>query len=92
MKKQLEPEAFKNVLYRLILEEIIKLEDIKVDDKEVEKELDASGRIKLNHMFRFCEDLENSGERIKGEWKKICELQNIEKLVAAGLTLPPAQK
>jgi len=39
MKKQMEPEAFKNVMYRLILEEVIKLEDIKVTDKEVEAEI-----------------------------------------------------
>ena len=36
---QLESEAFKNVLYRLILEEIIKLENIKVTDEEIEEEL-----------------------------------------------------
>lgn len=39
LRKQLEPEAFKNVLYRLILEEIVKLENIKVDDKDVDEEL-----------------------------------------------------
>ncbi len=40
LRNQLEKDAFKNVLYRLILEEIIKLEDIKISDKELEKELD----------------------------------------------------
>ncbi|MBQ8892406.1 MAG: trigger factor [Bacilli bacterium] len=39
MKKQLEPEAFKNVMYRLILEEIIKLEKIEVSDEELEDEI-----------------------------------------------------
>ena len=39
MRKQLEPEAFKNVMYRLILEEVMKLEDIKVTDSDVEKEI-----------------------------------------------------
>ena len=40
MKHQLEPEAFKNVMYRLILEEVMKLEGIEVSDKELEKEID----------------------------------------------------
>ena len=40
LKNQMEPEAFKNVLYRLILEEIVKLENIKITDEEIEKELD----------------------------------------------------
>ena len=40
MRKQLEPEAFKNVMYRLILEEIVKLENIIVKDEEVDKELE----------------------------------------------------
>ena len=40
MKKQLEPEAFKNVMYRLILEEIIKLENITVSEEDIDKELD----------------------------------------------------
>ncbi len=40
MRKQLEPEAFKNVMYRLILEEIVKLENIIVKDEEVDQELE----------------------------------------------------
>ncbi|WP_029231474.1 CpaF family protein [Butyrivibrio sp. VCB2006] len=59
---------------------------------EVEKELDISGKIKLNPLFRFCEDTGNKGERIKGEWKKVGELKNTEKLVAAGLTIPAKEK
>ena len=39
LRNQLESEAFKNVLYRLILEEIIKLENIEVTDKEIEDEI-----------------------------------------------------
>ena len=39
MKKQMEPEAFKNVMYRLILEEVMKLEKIEVTDKDVDEEL-----------------------------------------------------
>ena len=39
LRNQLESEAFKNVLYRLILEEIIKLEKIEVTDEEIEEEL-----------------------------------------------------
>ena len=39
LKNQLEPEAFKNVLYRLILEEIIKLEEITVTEEEIKEEI-----------------------------------------------------
>jgi pilus assembly protein CpaF len=59
---------------------------------EVEKELDSNGRIRLNPLFRFVENTEESGERIKGEWRKTGELRNIEKLVAAGFTLPAGEK
>ncbi len=40
MRNNLEPEAYKNVLYRLILEEIIKLEKIEVTEEDIEKELE----------------------------------------------------
>ncbi len=39
LRNQMEKEAYQHVLYRLMLEEIIKLEKIKVTDKEVEKEV-----------------------------------------------------
>ncbi len=39
LRKQLESEAHKNVLYRLILEEVMKLEDIKATDKDIDKEI-----------------------------------------------------
>ena len=55
---------------------------------EVEKELDGAGRIRLNPLFRFVEDTNNSKEKIKGEWRKTGEIKNTEKLVAAGLKLP----
>lgn len=38
LRNQMEKEAYQHVLYRLMLEEIIKLENIKITDKEVEKE------------------------------------------------------
>ena len=40
LRQQLEPEAFKNVLYRLILEELTETLKIEVSDEEVEKELE----------------------------------------------------
>ena len=40
LRNNLEKEAFKNVLYRLILEEIIKLENIDITDEEVDKEIE----------------------------------------------------
>ncbi|WP_026489206.1 CpaF family protein [Butyrivibrio sp. XBB1001] len=54
---------------------------------EVEKELDDNGRIALNPLFRFCESAESTDLKIKGEWRKIGELKNTEKLEAAGLRL-----
>ncbi len=38
LKAQLEKEAYSNVLYRLMLEEIMNLENIEVSEKEAEKE------------------------------------------------------
>ena len=38
LRSQFEKEAFKNVLYRLTLEELIALEKLEVTDKEVDKE------------------------------------------------------
>ena len=38
LRNQLEKEAYKNVLYRLMLEEITKLEKIEITDKDAEKE------------------------------------------------------
>jgi trigger factor len=40
LKEKMREDAHKNVLYRMFIEEIIKLEDIKVEDKEVEEELE----------------------------------------------------
>ena len=37
LRAQMEKEAFKNVLYRLMLEEIAKLEKIEVTDEEADK-------------------------------------------------------
>ncbi len=44
LRKQLEPEAYKNVLYRLILEEIMKIENIEVSDDEANKELEKMAK------------------------------------------------
>ena len=38
LRSQMEKEAFNNVLYRLMLDEIIKLEKINVTEKDAEKE------------------------------------------------------
>ena len=51
LRKQLEPEAFKNVLYRLILEEIVKLENITVSDEDVDKELK-----KMTEQYKATEE------------------------------------
>lgn len=44
LRNQLEKEAFKNVLYRLILEEVKVLEKIEVTDKEIDDELDEMAK------------------------------------------------
>lgn len=38
LRSQMEKEAYSNVLYRLMLEEIMKLEKVEVEDEEAEKE------------------------------------------------------
>ncbi len=56
---------------------------------ELEKEIDPkTGRIVVNPLFKYEETGTEDG-RIKGEWRKVGELKGIEKLVAAGLELPP---
>ena len=40
LKSQMEKEAYKNVLYRLMLEEIMNLEKIEIPEDEVEKEVE----------------------------------------------------
>ena len=40
LREQVEKEAFKNVLYRLILEELVKILEITVTDEEVDEELE----------------------------------------------------
>lgn len=40
LRNELEKEAYKNVLYRLMLEDIAKLEKIEISDKDAEKEAD----------------------------------------------------
>ena len=39
LRNQMEKEGYQHVLYRLMLEEIVKLESIKITDKEVKAEL-----------------------------------------------------
>ena len=44
LREQVEKEAFKNVLYRLILEELVKILEITVTDKEVDEELEKMAK------------------------------------------------
>ena len=55
---------------------------------ELEKELDESGKIALNSLFRFEEDKDCADDRITGTWREVGELKDREKLMAAGLDLP----
>ncbi len=55
---------------------------------ELTGRIDAStGAIELNSLFRFEETGMDENNKIKGEWRQIGELENREKLLAAGLTL-----
>ncbi len=57
---------------------------------EIEKEIDpVSGRIGVNTLFRFEEEAGSTDEKIIGKWRKTGELKATEKLMAAGLKLPP---
>ena len=44
LREQVEKEAFKNVLYRLILEELVKILEITVTDEEVNEELEKMAK------------------------------------------------
>ena len=54
---------------------------------EVEKQLDESGRIRMNKLFVYQEKGVDRDGKIIGDWGKIGELKNTEKLVSAGLKL-----
>ena len=41
LRDQMEKEGYQHVLYRLMLEEIVKLENIKIEDKEIDQEIKA---------------------------------------------------
>ncbi len=57
---------------------------------ELEKELDENtGRIRVNTLFKFEEDDNMSRSKVIGKWRKAGELKATEKLLAAGLRLPP---
>ncbi len=58
---------------------------------EVEKELTPDGRIKLNTLFSFEEAPSKGNGKIKGTWRKQGELKNIEKLLAAGISLQTSE-
>ncbi|SFQ21672.1 pilus assembly protein CpaF [Butyrivibrio proteoclasticus] len=56
---------------------------------ELEKELDPlTGRICTNRLFQFEEKGVDNNGRIIGTWRKVGELKNTEKLMAAGFKLP----
>lgn len=56
---------------------------------EIKKELDPiSGKILTNPLFRFEETGESEAGKIKGEWRKVGELKNTEKLLSSGYKLP----
>ena len=60
---------------------------------ELEKELGANdGRIGINPLFRFEETGVDEEGKIKGIWRSVGELKNIEKLLSAGLELPAEPK
>ncbi len=59
LRKEIEPEAYQNVLYRLMLEEIMKLEKIEVSQKEVEEEAEKMAK---NYQMEKEELMKQIGE------------------------------
>ncbi len=56
---------------------------------ELEKSLDeTTGKINTNPLFRFEETGTDGKGKIIGEWRRVGELKNTEKLLSAGLRLP----
>lgn len=56
---------------------------------ELEKSLDGTtGKINTNPLFRFEETGTDGKGKIIGEWRRVGELKNTEKLLSAGLRLP----
>ena len=60
---------------------------------ELSKEPDpVSGKIKTNTLFKFVETGVNKDGKIAGEWRKVGDISNNEKLLSAGIKLPPEPK
>ncbi len=49
---------------------------------------EETGEVKLNVLWQYVETGESDNGKVIGEWRKIGELKNKEKLAAAGLVLP----
>ena len=49
---------------------------------------EETGEVKLNVLWQYVETGESDNGKVVGEWRKIGELKNKEKLAAAGLVLP----
>ena len=81
LRDQMEKDAYQRVLYRLMLEEIVKLEHIEVTDEEVEKELDEMAEkyqiekdelVKMFHdkaMIKYELEMRKTIEMLKEENK-----------------------
>ena len=60
-----------------------------IDDCWSERERDpVTGKIKTNTIFKFEETGTKDDGRIVGEWRKVGDITNSEKLFSAGITLP----
>nr|WP_330365475.1 ATPase, T2SS/T4P/T4SS family [Butyrivibrio hungatei] len=60
---------------------------------ELLKEPDpVSGRIMTNTLFRFVETGMDNDGKIAGEWRKVGDISNNEKLLSAGIKLPTEDK
>ena len=60
---------------------------------ELSKEPDpVSGKIKTNTLFKFVETGVNKDGKIAGEWRKVGDISNNEKLLSAGIKLPSEPK
>lgn len=55
---------------------------------EVPGGLNEEGEVRLNVLWQYVETGEDKNGKVIGEWRKTGELENREKLAAAGLVLP----
>ena len=83
MRKQLEPEAFKNVMYRLILEEVMKLEKIEIADSDLEdeiKKMTDEYKVSREDLLKEFDGIDNLKYdlQVKKTFERLSELNEVK--------------